>query len=90
MVVDCIENYYKNQISLLKERIENERFERRVATQAQQHALSKMKRELNDQKKKEVDRYLQLLRQEDERYQFESSNVHKIENEIVKMYKKGK
>ena len=90
MVVDCIENYYKNQISLLKERIENERFERRLATQAQQHALSKMKRELNDQKKKEVDRYLQLLRQEDERYQFESSNVHKIENEIVKMYKKGK
>jgi hypothetical protein len=74
----------------LKERIESERFERKVAQQAQQSALAKMKRELNDQKKKEVDRYLQMLRQEDDRYEFESSNVGKIENEIVKMYKKGK
>jgi hypothetical protein len=30
-MVDTIETYYKNQIQLLKERIENERFERRVA-----------------------------------------------------------
>lgn len=30
-MVDAIENYYKNQIQLLKERIENERSERRVA-----------------------------------------------------------
>lgn len=89
-MVDAIENYYRNQVQLLKERIESERFERKVAQQAQQSALAKMKRELNDQKKKEVDRYLQMLRQEDDRYEFESSNVGKIENEIVKMYKKGK
>ena len=89
-MVDSIETYYKNQIQLLKERIENERFERRVAQQAQQHALTRMKKELNDQKKREVDRYLQLLRQEDDRYEFESSNIGKIETEIVKMYKKGK
>ena len=90
LMVDSIETYYKNQIQLLKERIENERFERRVAQQAQQHALTRMKKELNDQKKREVDRYLQLLRQEDDRYEFESSNIGKIETEIVKMYKKGK
>jgi hypothetical protein len=34
LMVDAIETYYKNQIQLLKERIENERFERRVAQQA--------------------------------------------------------
>jgi hypothetical protein len=49
-----------------------------------------MKKELAYQKKQEVDRYLQLLKQEDSRYEFESSNVGKIENEIIKMYKKGK
>jgi hypothetical protein len=49
-----------------------------------------MKKELGEQKKKEVDRYLQLLKQEDSRYEFESSNIGKIENEIIKMYKKGK
>jgi hypothetical protein len=30
-MVDAIETYYKNQVQLLKERIESERFERRVA-----------------------------------------------------------
>lgn len=89
-MVDAIETYYKNQVQLLKERIESERFERRVAQQAQQQALNRMKKELADQKKKEVDRYLQLLKQEDSRYEFESSNIGKIENEIIKMYKKGK
>jgi hypothetical protein len=49
-----------------------------------------MKKEIGDQKKKEVERYLQLLKQEDNRYEFESSNVGKIEHEIIKMYKKGK
>lgn len=90
LMVDAIETYYKNQISLLKERIESERFERRVAQQAQQSALTRMKKELNEQKRREVERYLQLLKQEDSRYEFESSNVGKIEHEIVKMYKKGK
>jgi hypothetical protein len=77
-------------VQLLKERIESERFERRVAQQAQSQALNRMKKELAEQKKKEVDRYLQLLKQEDSRYEFESSNMGKIEHEIVKMYKKGK
>jgi hypothetical protein len=31
LMVDAIETYYKNQVSMLKERIESERFERRVA-----------------------------------------------------------
>lgn len=90
LMVDSIETYYKNQIQLLRERIDSERFERRVAQQAQQQALARMKRELNEQKRQEVERYLALLRQEDDRYEFESSNVGRIENEIVKMYKKGK
>lgn len=34
LMVDAIENYYRNQIQLLKERIENERNERRVAQMA--------------------------------------------------------
>jgi hypothetical protein len=34
MMVDAIETYYKDRINLLKERINNERFERKVAQQA--------------------------------------------------------
>jgi hypothetical protein len=30
-VVDAIESYYKDRITMLKERIENEKFERKIA-----------------------------------------------------------
>lgn len=30
-MVDAIETHYKNQIQMLKEKIENERFERKIA-----------------------------------------------------------
>lgn len=30
-MIDKIESYYKNRIQMLKERIENERFERKIA-----------------------------------------------------------
>lgn len=98
LMVDALENFYKNMISMLKEKIENEKFERRIASQAQQQviysviynsqAMSRMKRELNHQKKQEVERYLQLLKQEDERYDFESTNLQKMEQEIIKLYQK--
>jgi predicted ATP-dependent protease len=74
---------------LLRERIESERAERRVAQQAQQEAVARLKRELKAQRRQEVERHLQLLQQEDQRYQFESGNIAQIEREIVKMYKKG-
>lgn len=64
-MVDCIENFYRDKINMLRERIENEKFERKIATNAQVEALSRMKRELDLSKKKEIQKYLQLLQQED-------------------------
>ena len=60
-MVDCIENFYRDKINMLRERIENEKFERKIATNAQVEALSRMKRELDLSKKKEIQKYLQLL-----------------------------
>ncbi len=45
-MIDNIESFYKDKIAMLKERIETERFERKVAQQAQQEALARMKREM--------------------------------------------
>ena len=53
-MVDCIENFYRDKICMLRERIENEKFERKIATNAQVEALSRMKRELDLSKKKEI------------------------------------
>jgi len=88
-MVDAIETYYKNRISMLKERIETERFERRIAQQAQTQALARMKREINGQKKREISKYVELLRQEDQKYDFESTNLQRLEQEILKLYKRA-
>ena len=33
-MVNTIENYYKDKINMLKDRISNEKFERKIATEA--------------------------------------------------------
>ena len=88
MMVDAIEQHYKDRIHMLKERIQTERFERQIAQQAQSQALSRMKKELNNAKRKEIQKYLELLKQEDQKYDFESSNMHRLEQEILRLYKK--
>lgn len=60
-MVDSIETFYKDRIAMLRERIETERFERQIAQSAQQEALNRMKQELNVQKKKEIQKYLEML-----------------------------
>ena len=61
-MVDGIENFYKDKITMLKERIENERFERRIAKQAQTEALGRMRQDLNWQKRTEINKYLAVLK----------------------------
>lgn len=72
-MVDTIEAFYKDKITMLKERIENERFERKIAQQAQQEvssfwiysvvqALNRMKKEVTTKKKQELEKYLVLLK----------------------------
>ena len=49
-----------------------------------------MRKELQHSKKGEIEKYLVLLKQEDQRYDFQSSNMEKLEQEILKLYKKWK
>jgi hypothetical protein len=62
LMVDGIENFYRDKINMLRERIETEKFERRIAQNAQMEALLRMKRELDLSKKKEIQKYLTLLK----------------------------
>jgi len=57
-MVMTIENYYKDKIDMLKDRIGREKRDRQIAQEAQKKALNQMKRELDDQKRKEVNRYI--------------------------------
>jgi hypothetical protein len=48
-----------------------------------------MKKELDDQKRKEVQRYIELLQQEDDKYDLQNMNLGRLQGEIVKLYKKN-
>lgn len=87
-MVDNIEAFYKDKITMLRERIDTERFERKIAQQAQQEALSRMKREVTMKKKMELEKYLAVLKQEDQKFDMQSSNLVNLEQEIIKLYKK--
>jgi len=73
---------------MLKERIETEKFERKIAQAAQKEALSRMKKELNQNKRKEIEKVFNQLKQEDAKYDLQSSNLNKLENQIISLYKK--
>ena len=53
-MVNTIENYYKDKITMLKDRIDREKFERQIAQDAQKKALSQMKKALDEQKRKDL------------------------------------
>lgn len=87
-MVNTIENYYKDKIDMLKDRIDQEKFQRQVAQEAQKKAFSQIKKELGDQKRKEVERYIQLLQQEDEKFDQANLDAGRLEQEVVRLYKK--
>lgn len=47
-----------------------------------------MKREVTMKKKLELQKYLALLKQEDQKFDLQSSNLVNLEQEIIKLYKK--
>ena len=42
-----------------------------------------MERQLRDHKRQEIEDYLNILRQEDNRYDFENNNLDKFEEQLV-------
>ena len=49
-------------MQLLKEKLENEKYERRIAEQAQFERMAEMAKELKEEKKREVERMEMLAR----------------------------
>ena len=47
-----------------------------------------MKKELDEQKRKEIQRYIQLLKQQEEKV-LTNLSMGKLQNEVLKMYKKS-
>eukprot|EP00357_Protocruzia_adherens_P030919 CAMPEP_0115026130 /NCGR_PEP_ID=MMETSP0216-20121206/34521_1 /TAXON_ID=223996 /ORGANISM="Protocruzia adherens, Strain Boccale" /LENGTH=1185 /DNA_ID=CAMNT_0002401063 /DNA_START=31 /DNA_END=3588 /DNA_ORIENTATION=- len=82
MVLDQISTFYNNQVNMLRERIDEERFARKIASNAQREAISKIEHELKQNRIEEIRRYQEKLDQ------CEYDPQPEVTSKIQKLYKK--
>ncbi|CAD8152159.1 unnamed protein product [Paramecium pentaurelia] len=83
-----VENAYNDKITMLKEKLQNERKERHVAGVAQKQILSKLEKELKDEKIKQIQELKDIWRQEKERFDYLMKDDGELEKRILQIYKK--
>ncbi|XP_013879113.1 centrosomal protein of 95 kDa isoform X2 [Austrofundulus limnaeus] len=80
--MESLENYYKDQFSLLAEKLAQEREEIQVRKQAQEKALQKMKRELRSRMEREINQLQEIIIRNDEDDHFQELEVQRLRNQI--------
>ncbi|XP_069023059.1 centrosomal protein of 95 kDa-like isoform X1 [Embiotoca jacksoni] len=80
--IKSMENYYKDQFSLLAEKLAQERQEIHVRKKAQERALLKMKRELRSRMEREIGELQKLIIQNDEDDYIQDLEVHRLRNRV--------
>lgn len=80
--IKSMENYYKDQFSLLAEKLAQERQEIQVRKKAQEKALLKMKRELRSRMEREIGKLQKIIVQNDEDDHFQELEVQRLRNRV--------
>ncbi|XP_043969744.1 centrosomal protein of 95 kDa-like isoform X1 [Gambusia affinis] len=80
--IESLENYYKDQFSLLAEKLAHEREEIQVRKKAQEKALLKMKRELRSRMEREIRDLQKIIIQNDEDDHFQNLEVQRLRNQV--------
>ncbi|KAK5616432.1 hypothetical protein CRENBAI_011192 [Crenichthys baileyi] len=80
--IESLENYYKDQFSLLAEKLAQEREEIQVRKKAQEKALLKMKRELRSRMEREIRDLQRIIIQKDEDDHFQDLEVQRLRNRV--------
>ncbi|XP_053712454.1 centrosomal protein of 95 kDa-like [Synchiropus splendidus] len=77
-----MENYYKDQFSLLAEKVEQERQENHIRKRAQEKALIKMKRDLRARMEREIRDLQKIILQNDEDEHFKAQDLQRLRGRI--------
>ncbi len=85
LAMERIENYYKDQIRLLREILENEKKQKEIEHRAHIQFLSKLEKEKRNEYKKELDNIFDRFDQEEKKNEFERKNKKEI-NKIFEAY----
>ena len=78
LAMERIENYYKDQIRLLKEILENEKKQKEIEHRAHIQMLSKLEKEKKNEFKKELDNIFDRFDQEEKKNEFERKNKKEL------------
>ncbi|KAM4594236.1 centrosomal protein of 95 kDa-like isoform 1-T1 [Fundulus diaphanus] len=80
--MESLENYYKDQFSLLAEKLSQEREEIQARKKAQEKALLKMKRELRSRMEREIRDLQRIIIQNDEDDHFQDLEIQRLRNRV--------
>ncbi|KAI3353010.1 hypothetical protein L3Q82_019582, partial [Scortum barcoo] len=80
--IKSMENYYKDQFSLLAEKLAQEREEIQVRKKAQEKALLKMKRELRCRMEREIGELQKIIIQNNEDDHFQDLEVQRLRSRV--------
>uniref|UniRef100_A0A8C3GCS5 Centrosomal protein 95 n=1 Tax=Cyclopterus lumpus TaxID=8103 RepID=A0A8C3GCS5_CYCLU len=80
--IKSMENYYKDQFSLLAEKLSQERQDIQVRKKAQEKALLKMKRELRSRMEREIGELQEIIIQNDEDDHFQDLEVQALRSRV--------
>ncbi|XP_056102110.1 centrosomal protein of 95 kDa-like [Rhinichthys klamathensis goyatoka] len=80
--IEAMENYYRDQFSLLAETLAHERQDIQIRTKAQEKALQKMKRELRNKMEKEIGELQKIIIQNDENNYFRDLEVERLRKHV--------
>mmetsp|Transcript_19821 Transcript_19821/g.17517 ORF Transcript_19821/g.17517 Transcript_19821/m.17517 type:complete len:183 (+) Transcript_19821:116-664(+) len=88
MMVDAFTKYFDDQITSTREKITEEKLNKKIVEQAEKKQLSQWKHDVNKKQKKKLNKYMNRLDQEDLRYEVENLDLDKMEDKLIQMYKK--
>lgn len=80
--IEAMENYYRDQFSMLAERLSLERQEIQVRKKAQEKALYKMKRELRNKMEREISELQQIIVQNDDDDYFRDLELERLRKRV--------
>ncbi|XP_019732150.1 centrosomal protein of 95 kDa isoform X4 [Hippocampus comes] len=80
--IESMENYYKDQFSLLAEKLAQERQEIQIRKKAQEKVLLKMKRELRSKMEREIGELQKIIIQNDQDDHFQELEVQRLRNRV--------
>lgn len=88
MIMSSIENFYKDRIQILKERLAQERVNRKNANYAQRKMITEMERELRKENKDKMKGMINHWKMEKNKFDGFLKEDGKLESQFLELFKK--